>query len=654
MAYLHLPRMMFTGDFLSDVSTVNNDPAHYNNDTFLPLFQEGADDGPKGWWNPEGGATFAFQNCVVKGVAAADGSGASNVVTDIAVGATVCGAEGRNTGKMVDLDPQWQMSSQLWGIKLRLVSAENELLFEGDIKETGFRDLQQRQQAGARVNGQGLGGVWTSVMENVVWGDSAANSPFVSQLRATTMSNKLSVNLSAYGYYYNHAADGRFSMGRIAGAVGPWYEGEPDTFGPYRRLYGIVLQADGQTIYFNYSNFLFEKESKRVTVDFSGSFPVSNAMGNIKLTTKLFLAVSKVRNLAQPSTTPLVIDKISIVLIGEVDYQSVPDWLNSTGGIVSFDNLPDDVNTLLENNQLLLLTQDKAGNYVVLARESIDGLSLRADNYVCRIDTDQVLDVNLYAYQWGNPLPNAAIDITMSPATSTVTKGSQTAAGQLASIIPTPICDVPGNNFPVSGLGLGTPANTDQGGFTSLQITGNRINSPRDYIDGQIYSLNYALDGMQADAAGYSLDVICIHLRDYFKVPENPTWNDISATMIQYANLYPIMSKYFVNLGDPKALIAKKEILLFAFSRNIEDPIYMPVTRDLSESKKQAILKWLANPLMEPVGTASLKAGNNQKDENPLPPDTPLTDKQQQLKLAVMMKSGALLSFAEIDNLFEF
>ena len=60
MAYLNAPRLIFSGDFLSDVSTVNNDTAHYNNATFQPNFQEFGKGSANGWWNPEGGAVFDF------------------------------------------------------------------------------------------------------------------------------------------------------------------------------------------------------------------------------------------------------------------------------------------------------------------------------------------------------------------------------------------------------------------------------------------------------------------------------------------------------------------------------------------------------------------------------------------------------------------
>src|SRR5690606_5523804 len=105
MSYLHLPRLLFSGDFKSDVSTVNNDPAHYNNATFQPSFQEPGEGSTNGWWNPEGGATFTFLNCEVKQVVMPGDQVLTNPIDDPIIGQQVLGAEGRNTGKMVDLDP---------------------------------------------------------------------------------------------------------------------------------------------------------------------------------------------------------------------------------------------------------------------------------------------------------------------------------------------------------------------------------------------------------------------------------------------------------------------------------------------------------------------------------------------------------------------
>jgi len=126
--------------------------------------------------------------------------------------------------------------------------------------------------------------------------------------------------------------------------------------------------------------------------------------------------------------------------------------------------------------------------------------------------------------------------------------------------------------------------------------------------------------------------------------------------MTQFSNVYPIMSKYLVDLCDPAAVIEKTAILQMAFTRDITDPIYMPVTRDLSEGKRLTILKWLANPIMPipppPKGTKDAPPSRIPK-ESPAPAGQPLTDKQRQLKNAVRAKNGFRFTFKEIKDLYK-
>lgn len=641
MSYLHAPRLVFTGDFLSDVSTVNNDTAHYNNATFQPNFQEPGQGATNGWWNPEGGAVFDFQNCSVKQIFLPDGTTQTSQYDDIIIGQAVVGAEGRPTGKMVDLDPDAQMYSALWCVQFRICTANGDLLFKGDITTTSFRDLQMRQLDGGKSNGQPLGASWTSVITNVEWGKMADQSAFLKTLRATTQNNTLAINMNPFGYYYSHN-DGRFSLGRIIGSIGPYFEGEPLTFAAARRLYGINYTPSARGTYFSISNFLAEPEARRVSVDFGASFPVSDSIGTINYKQDLRLAVSKVPQtfVASPRTPTSYISPDDFIEIGALDYQSDPDWLNQTGGIVSFNNLPDATISALSNNQLILVSPSagQPGQYAVIAREAIDGLVARADNFIQRLDYGQSVDVDFYAYQWGNLLPGAGITATLDPATPDTPVGPKN-----------PISELYGNNFPTDGLSFNGQISTNPQGKAQMRLTGNAIYSPRVYIDGQIYFITYQT--ATVDLA-FGTEQIVVHLRDYFEEIANPIWDDISEMMVQYSNLYPIMSKYVVNLADPLALAEKKNILIFAFSRGMNDTMHMPVTRDLSETKRKTILNWLNNPQTGQRGV--LKAQEKEtKTTNPAAPGTILTDKQARYREAVKAKNGSFPGFAATDDLFQ-
>ena len=278
------------------------------------------------------------------------------------------------------------------------------------------------------------------------------------------------------------------------------------------------------------------------------------------------------------------------------------------------------------------------GQANLVARESWNGLNIRADQMVQRIDADTTSQVDFYASQWGRPLKSGEIDIVMAKATTTQ---------------PGPICPSPGNNFPQDGLTYHD--NPDiRNGKASVKIKGNRIYSPRVYIDGQMYFLNYSLANSPQDFADTSGDAISIHLRDYFEIPKKPKWTDIQPTMQQFSNLYPIMSKYLVDLGDRDAVLARKEILKFAFTQEITSPMYMPVTRDLSESKRLTILAYLEsdgkydNEKPQKSTEKSGKAPTSMAPENASA--TP-SDFHQKLIDNMRAKMGSGLSFEAVEDL---
>jgi len=640
MSYLHTPRLVFTGDFLSDVSTVNNDPAHYNNQTFIPDFQKPGQGSTNGWWNPEGGAIFDFRHCLVKQISFPDGKNTADPAADIAIGQIVMGSEGRPTGKMVDIDPDAQMYSALWCVQITICTADNELLFQGDLETTSFRDIQMRQTDGAPNNGQALGATWTSVLKNITWGAKANQSRFLSLLRNTTQENKLSVNMNAFGYYYAHN-DGRFSMGRILGSIGPYFSNEPITFAPTRRMYGVYIPK-GRTTYFSTCNFLVEQEARRVTIDLGACLPVVNSIGTIDLGVPLYLAICKSSlSFAPDAKNPACYVPLQeLVEIGEVKYVNGNDWISITGGVISFDNIPYERMKLLEDHQLVLVTpvQGQSDRFLVIAREAVDGLVARAEEFVLRIDCHETKKVKFHAYQWGRPLSGATITTKMQPPTPDTPLGPQN-----------PISIIYGNNFPQDGLSYDSSVTTGSDGTAEIFIHGNPIHSPRHYIDGQIYMFDYSLNSVDP---AFGTENIIVHLRDEFETIQNPVWGDIQPIMIQYGNLYPIMSRYIATFADPEALIEKKNIFIFAFSRSIEDTMHMPVTRDLSEGKRQTILNWFNNPVVR-TDEKSVSHQLTSRHSNPTPSDTPLTDNQRKYKEAVKAKNGSLPAFPAIENLFE-
>ena len=105
-----------------------------------------------------------------------------------------------------------------------------------------------------------------------------------------------------------------------------------------------------------------------------------------------------------------------------------------------------------------------------------------------------------------------------------------------------------------------------------MALTAANPGNPRGYLDGQIYLVSYQLAGQQQTNPQVP-DVVVLHVRDAFVPPAEPSSaDDIAPILVQFGNLYPIMSRWLVDLGDYDAVVRSREILEFAFSRDIEDP----------------------------------------------------------------------------------
>ena len=209
MSYISLPRIVFSGRFQADVSTVNNDVRHYSNQDFESRFQLPQQRGSQignGWWNPEGSGAFRLIDVQVNQAFLAPQADAS----DKAVGLSLNAQVSRSSAVLVDLDPQKQTVSTLFGLRLQLTDGQN-AFFTGDFRPTAFRDMASR--------GVFLSAKFTSVLTDVVWTDAAATSPVLAALRVGAEANgdSLAVNFMTYGF----SGAGRF-MGFLSGSIGLW------------------------------------------------------------------------------------------------------------------------------------------------------------------------------------------------------------------------------------------------------------------------------------------------------------------------------------------------------------------------------------------------------------------------------------------------
>ncbi len=80
MSYLNPLRLHFSGSFQAAISTVNNDPVHYDSASFQRSYQQPqSGEELNGWFSPEGSGDWRLADCVVTAAFLADGTPAKPV-----------------------------------------------------------------------------------------------------------------------------------------------------------------------------------------------------------------------------------------------------------------------------------------------------------------------------------------------------------------------------------------------------------------------------------------------------------------------------------------------------------------------------------------------------------------------------------------------
>ena len=586
MSYLNPTRLNFAGRFQADVSTVNNDVRHYQDADFRASFQELQTAGSlNGWWNPTGSGAFRFVGCQVTGVGNQTGETTTGPADDIVIGASVAGAADRSAAKLVDIDPQWQLASAPWGLGVRLIAGGVELL-SGEYTSHAFRDLWFSRLVGASQDGA-ASSTFQSVLTDVVFSDAGLEqSPALRELDNATFGDHLSMRLTTFGYD-GGATSPSFTLGTMVGAIGPYLEGEPESFVLGRRFApaaGFSSYGAGITFF----SGLLDDASRTLMLDLSNALQITDGQGTLYDIGTLSVGVLADESIAE--NTPATAE--NFLPLGTVDYRR-PGWLAETSGVVA---LSVDVEQYeAARSRPLALVYDMPFNPgasgegeglgVVAIRETTGGLFVGAEPIVVRLDAGDTAEVNMWATRYGASVEGHEIRLRQLGRVP-----DQGGAGRPdPHVDPIPIPDM---GFPESALSF--PAAVPVDGATSVTLMSSDPGNPRGYVDGQVYLVDYRLPG-QGNNSKQPFDFVVVHVRDAYTVPTQPDWdNDVLPILTQFSNLYPIMSRGFIDLTDKDVVIGNRVLLTIAFARPITDPNHMPVTRDLSGPKRQTLLNFLA------------------------------------------------------------
>ena len=584
MSYLNPLRLHFSGSFEAAVSTVNNDPVHYDSARFKPSYAElqagTAPDELNGWFNPDGSGDWRLHGCTVTSAFVADGSPAAR--TDPILACLVADSDRRAAAKLVDLDTEQQLVSEIFGLEMRIATTAGETLLRGEFEPVAFMDIWDR---GGSAGDLAAGAMYQSVLTHLRWGD-IGRSPFLRALRDAAGRSRLSVKFNVDGFSITPGA--RFMMGRIVGTIGPAGRDEPRHFVTGRQF--MALPGPGAAAFFapagqvNFCVAAVDHTTRRVYLDLGNALPTTTPGGPMSGLGDLALHLPPSGQAAAPAGSTQSIGVLSAA------YYTDPAWYPATAGIAVFPPdrpLTDDEVAALSSGPLSLVATAPGGQPTVVISEPDGGLFVRADQFVFRLNPGESVGVDLYATRFGRPCAGA--EVLTVPVPEQLQPDSPLAPGQAPPVA-----------VPADAVQYPARVVTDTRGRARLRLCVRDPGRPRDYIDGQVYALCPMLESTvvaPVDPYPYNQwNFISLLVWSGFQPDEPPTWHGaIEPVLRQYADLYPVM-RDFLDLSDYEQVCAQAKRLIFAFDLGIDDPDAMPVTRDLSAAKRKAILRWLSEP----------------------------------------------------------
>lgn len=603
MSYLSPNRFTFTGTFQADVATVNNYTWNYGEHSpIAPV------------WNPDGTGRWKFQGCTVQ---SAFQSGASEPGDPI-VNMTLASVPDPVEAKLVDLDPQQQMVSEVWGMKLSLGEPGTANSFTGNFRVAAFCDGFGRNP-GLGQGSAAMSAFYQSVIEDIEWGPEIT-SPVLQQLadggQTKTLSIKFNVDMhNNFSDPDNPGTQGPtppgypvgtypFTFGRVVGTIGPYEPQEPIHFVSGR----LLRPGQGSPLYF--APCLVG--SDHIYVDLGNSTP-AEVDGSIADQGDLRLAILAPNGVEPDSVTAMKLGLASqspaIVIFPE------PLQYTSYTTDASVLAVPFDASLLptIESAPLGIVKVDEQGSYQqTLLAESADGWFARADTFVFRLNPGDQAAVRVRATQFGVPAPEST-EISLQ-------KGRLSSTGNAESqALTVPQTVVTGSDgwaeFTMTSSDPGYPR---QRGIVLDPNTNRPVNTELN-LDGQLYKVTPRVVEAVSDNPDPWLYISCLVFTDWSKIASNydaPTWDgDVQAVLSQYGWLYPYMNS-LIALGDYDAVSNALDTILTWMTYPLTDPRHMPVTRDFSQSKLQMLQNWQANGAPRELTSSPGPAGRASESEH--------------------------------------
>ena len=561
MSYLDVPRLHFAGSFIAKPSTVNNTPTNYDpatpNTTGLVLA-----------WNPNGNHDWEFFNCTVRTAVTGDGRVWNAAKSEAIIGAGVqTRCRPPFNAKLVDLDTEQQMVSQIWGLRINVAVSATEYVV-GNFRPISFDDIWARVPDGQQD--WMFSAYYQSVLEDLTWGDNTT-SPFLRELQQASpkqLSIKFVVDAYQDLYYMKN-----FNRGRIVGTIGPASDDEPPNF-----LKGRQLRPFGKNSPLNYGYARVDKARRKLVVDLGNSIPTQSDHSTKPPSQSATAPPLDVGTLA----VAVIPAKGKPDILGDYDY-SLDAYL-SAAGVQEYSLSAEQLSALADTPIGVVQTKPPKGVKKpagTLLQESTSGAYINCTQPVLRMNPGESCTVELFALQFGEPAAGQTIALAFN---NSALEGQQPPA-------PAPAYWKVG--VPATALTFPKSVVTDSRGRASFDLAASDPGNPRKVIDGQVYGVGYNwsednLKNFPPDPNNF----VSVLVFDSFK--KEPTWENLQPIMLQYAVLYPFMDSLFI-LSDPEVYRQNMKAFKQVLGIPITDPGHMPVTRDMSRDKRRALLAWLNN-----------------------------------------------------------
>ena len=592
-SYLDPPFISFLGQFYTNPGTLNNFISNYNlNNTVTP------------WWNPQGVNYMRLLPSPASSALSPSLGWLSpaNASLDCALSASLSSSPSP-TAKLVDIDPDDQFISQIFGMVLTL-ALPNGAAVSGAWAPSGLRGQWFAAQCPLPDFHPQFGndtrqraGDWQSALTGVTWTGDFSCSPLLQRLHQLSPAS-LSVKLNTDDFN-NDINDPAFCHGRLRAVIGPAFPGEPVEYIPDRMLWAaspappppppvndssLTCKLPDQ-IPFNFAPFhmiSLNTSSSFISSSSSSFLSTFSSSPTSSFTALAFFDLGNAVPLITPhgdSLYPTLLPFVAspsgaLVPLAGCEVLTTREIYEQRAGITVC-ALTAAQEALLSASPLVL--QDPQG-HAALA-EQRQGLFVFAEPRCNRLEAGEAANLTLYARQFGLPAAGLALDLALVPSPM------RPRADRV-------------NDVPLEGIKFPSSLVSGPDGSLAFQVFGGNVSAgqglppPRVPLDSQIYFISGGESG-GGDGA------LLLPRMDFLVFNSHPpqqgavTWAQVEPILAVYSALFPGMDA-IVELDDEAAVEEAAPAMLYTLNLPHDDPGYMPVTRDLSASHLMLLNQFLS------------------------------------------------------------